>query len=186
VRERPILSPSATIELVTRSAAETGQWGERLGEMLRPGQVVALKGPLGAGKTCLAQGIARGLGVSEPVTSPTFVIVSEYRTAGDVTLYHIDCYRLAEQGATEAVGIGVDELLDGEGICLVEWAERIAPLLPPEHMTVTLAPVDHEARRVSACASGAQYVDIVTTLRARRCGATKASAPLPEAAAPGV
>jgi len=175
VRERPILRQKATLQLVTLSAGDTRELGERLGQKLHPGQVVALSGPLGAGKTCLAQGIARGLGVVGPVSSPTFVIVNQYQTAESVTLYHIDAYRLAEQGAAEAIAIGVDELLGGDGICVVEWAERMAPLLPPERLTVRLAPEDHEARRVSISACGAQYVDILTGLGAWPCRGIKAS-----------
>lgn len=133
--------------------------------MLRPGHVVALSGPLGAGKTCLAQGIARGLGIAEPVTSPTFIIVNQFRTAQAVTLYHIDCYRFAEQGTAEAMDIGANELLDDEGVCVVEWAERIAPLLPAERLWLNLTPADDQARQVTISAVGSQYVGIVDRLR---------------------
>ena len=94
-----------TLELITHSAAETQELGQQLGRFLQPGHVIALVGDLGAGKTCLAQGIARGLGVENPVTSPTFIIISEYRTASGAVLYHIDCYRFEENGVAQALAI---------------------------------------------------------------------------------
>lgn len=152
------LAQHFTLELTTHSAVETQESGERLGRLLQPGHVVALVGELGTGKTCLTQGIARGLGVEGPVTSPTFIMVNEYRTAGGAVLYHIDCYRLQEQGVAEALAIGVDELLGGDGICVVEWAERIEPLLPPDRLAVTLVYVNHTTRRLHLKASGERHI----------------------------
>jgi len=152
--------------LTTRSAAETQELGERLGQLLQPGHVVALVGELGAGKTCLTQGIARGLGVEGPVTSPTFIMVNEYRTASGATFYHIDCYRFEKNGVAQALVIGVDELLGGDGICVVEWAERIEPLLPQERLTVTLIYVDHSSRHLRFEASGQRHVTLLQRLNA--------------------
>jgi tRNA threonylcarbamoyladenosine biosynthesis protein TsaE len=132
------LTPSSTLPILTNSALETRRLGRLLGELLHSGQTVALIGDLGAGKTCLTQGIARGLGVDEPVTSPTFIIVNEYKTDRGPTLYHIDCYRFADEGTQEAIAIGMDELLTGDGICVIEWAERIEPLLPEDRITISL------------------------------------------------
>ncbi|MDH7485634.1 MAG: tRNA (adenosine(37)-N6)-threonylcarbamoyltransferase complex ATPase subunit type 1 TsaE [Anaerolineae bacterium] len=159
------LAQHSTLELTTHSAAETQESGERLGRLLQPGHVVALIGELGTGKTCLTQGIARGLGVEGPVTSPTFIMVNEYRTAGGAVLYHIDCYRFQEQGMSEALAIGVDELLGGDGICVVEWAERIEPLLPPDRLTVTLLYVNHTARRLCFEASGERHTALLNSLK---------------------
>ena len=157
-----------TLVLVTHSAAETQRLGERLGQLLQPGHVVGLVGELGAGKTCLTQGIARGLGVDGPVTSPTFIMVNEYPTGKGVRLYHIDCYRFEKDAVTQALSIGVDELLGGDGICVVEWAERIEPLLPRDHLVVTLAYVDPTTRRLRFEASGQQHAALVHRLGVER------------------
>ncbi len=159
-----------TLELITGTADKTQEIGERLGRLLQPGHVIALIGELGAGKTCLTQGIARGLGVAEPVASPTFIIVNEYRTAGGAVLYHVDCYRFQEDGVAEALAIGMDELLGGDGICVVEWAERIEPLLPPDRLNVTLVYVDHTTRGLRFAACGAQHVAMLNDLKAQRFG----------------
>lgn len=98
-----------------------------LAAALRPGAVVALHGDLGAGKTTFVQGLGLALRVREPVTSPTFTLINEYR--GDLTLFHVDLYRL--QGEIEAESIGLDDCMSGGGVTLIEWAERAAGLLPP-------------------------------------------------------
>jgi tRNA threonylcarbamoyladenosine biosynthesis protein TsaE len=122
----------------TGSPEETQALGERLALNLKPGAVIALGGGLGAGKTCLAKGIARGLGVREEVTSPTYTIVSEYEAFLDqpLPLYHIDAYRLS--GEDDFENLGGRDLLYGRGICLIEWAERIAGALPPETTRITI------------------------------------------------
>ena len=117
------------LTLITHNETETETLGAALGRLLQPGDVLALVGDLGAGKTCLARGVARGLGIDEPVTSPTFILVAQYATAAGFPLYHADCYRL-EQAAAEALDIGLDELLLDDGVAIVEWAERIESLLP--------------------------------------------------------
>jgi tRNA threonylcarbamoyladenosine biosynthesis protein TsaE len=132
----------------TSSESETEALGAALGQLLQPGDVLALVGDLGAGKTCLARGIAAGLGIDEPVTSPTFILVAEYTTAAGFPLYHADCYRL-KHAASEAQAIGLDELLLDDGVAVVEWAERIEPLLPPDHLRITLAALDDTRRELS-------------------------------------
>jgi tRNA threonylcarbamoyladenosine biosynthesis protein TsaE len=108
--------------------------GERIASLLRPGSIIALRGGLGAGKTCLVKGIARGLGIDEEVTSPTYTIVSEYR--GRLPLYHIDAYRLNDGG--DFLAIGGEEYLYGEGAALIEWSERIAGSIPPGAAVIEL------------------------------------------------
>jgi len=113
--------------------------GERFAEKLKKGSVIALKGGLGAGKTCLVKGIARGLGVAEIVTSPTYTIVSEYsaRLNGEtVPLYHIDAYRL--NGDEDFENTGAGELMGGGGIALIEWSERVSRSLPPDAITMEI------------------------------------------------
>ncbi|MDR1277187.1 MAG: tRNA (adenosine(37)-N6)-threonylcarbamoyltransferase complex ATPase subunit type 1 TsaE [Treponema sp.] len=121
-------------EFSSDSPEETIALGERLAGFLRPGSIVALRGGLGAGKTCLTKGIARGLGVEETLTSPTYTIVSEYR--GRVPLYHIDAYRL--EGDEDFENLGGPELIHGEGISVIEWSERLPHSLPRNLMSVEI------------------------------------------------
>jgi len=117
---------------VTKSEDETRQLGVRLARLLQPGDVLALEGDLGAGKTTLAQGIARGLGIEETVDSPTFTIIKEYH--GRLPFYHMDVYRLESPDED----LGWDEFFYGEGVTLVEWAGRIEDLLPDHTVRITL------------------------------------------------
>ncbi len=144
--------------LITHDETETEALGQALGRVLQPGDVLALVGDLGAGKTCLARGVARGLGIDEPVTSPTFILVAEYKTAAGFPLYHADCYRL-EQAAAEALGIGLDELLLDDGVAIVEWAERIEPLLPADHLRITIEVIDDTRRQLTFEPHGLRAVD---------------------------
>jgi tRNA threonylcarbamoyladenosine biosynthesis protein TsaE len=132
------------MKLVSRSAEETQALGERLGSLLGGGDVVACVGPLGAGKTCFLQGLARGLGVTAAVTSPTFVLVNQYR--GRVTVYHVDAYRTGS--LTELVDLGLEEMLHGEGVTIVEWADKLLPLLPPRTVHVTITGLGDEPREI--------------------------------------
>ncbi|HIE50702.1 MAG TPA: tRNA (adenosine(37)-N6)-threonylcarbamoyltransferase complex ATPase subunit type 1 TsaE [Armatimonadetes bacterium] len=119
----------------TASPEELQSLAERLGRTAQWGDVWALVGPLGVGKTCFAQGFARGLDITVPVLSPSFVLVREYR--GRLPLFHVDVYRL--ETVEEALAIGLEEYLPGPGVTIVEWAEKIEALLPPEHIRVDLA-----------------------------------------------
>lgn len=138
----------SVMEWMTRSDEETREIGEALGRQLQPGDVVCLAGPLGAGKTTLAQGIARGLGVTDVVNSPTFTLVQEY--VGRCPVYHLDVYRLS--GPDEAADLAIPELLRA-GALMIEWPERIAPLLPADRLEIRLSP-DGDARRLNAAAQG--------------------------------
>jgi tRNA threonylcarbamoyladenosine biosynthesis protein TsaE len=109
-----------------------------------PGTVVALSGDLGAGKTCFIQGLAEGLGVEGPVTSPTFIMIAEH--AGRLPLYHVDLYRTGS--LAEIRRLGLDELLDGAGVTAIEWAEKAEPLLPPRTIRVRIRGAGDEPRIV--------------------------------------
>ena len=112
---------------------ETQQLGERIGQAAAPGMVVALIGDLGTGKTTLTKAIARGLGVTETVTSPTFNIIREYKS-GRIPLYHFDVYRIADPD--EMFELGYEEYFYGDGICVVEWADIIEELLPEDTVVI--------------------------------------------------
>ncbi|MGH9071779.1 MAG: tRNA (adenosine(37)-N6)-threonylcarbamoyltransferase complex ATPase subunit type 1 TsaE [Acidimicrobiales bacterium] len=125
------------IRLVTESAEDTRQMAAALAELARPGDVLLLIGDLGAGKTTFAQGFGRGLGVAEPITSPTFVLLRQY--AGRIDLLHADMYRLDR--VAEVVDLGLPELLDDGCVALVEWGEMAAPALAPDYLEVRIDPV---------------------------------------------
>ena len=130
------------MKVVSRSAQETQALGERLGARLGGGDVVACIGPLGAGKTCFLQGLARGLGVTTDVTSPTFILVNQYR--GRMPVYHVDAYRTGS--LTELVDLGLEEMLHGPGVTIVEWADKLLPLLPARTIMVTITGLGDEPR----------------------------------------
>ena len=131
---------------VTNSAAETRELGERLASGLQPGDTVILEGELGAGKSELARGIARGLGVTETVTSPSFTILNVYES-GRCPLYHFDWYRLESE--EELYELGMDEYLGGDGIAVVEWAERCPDAVPEDCIRIRLEATGEETRRIT-------------------------------------
>jgi tRNA threonylcarbamoyladenosine biosynthesis protein TsaE len=130
--------------LVSRSPEETQAIGERLGSRLVAGAVVACTGELGAGKTCLLQGLARGLGVTGEVTSPTFVLINQYR--GRLPVYHLDAYRTGS--LTELVDLGLEEMIHGDGVTVIEWADKLLPLLPARTIHVHLSGLGDEPREI--------------------------------------
>ena len=130
----------------TSSAAETRALGEKLADRLQPGDVVVLAGDLGAGKSELARGIARGLGVKETVPSPSFTILNVYES-GRCPLYHFDWYRL--ESAEELYELGMDEYLGGDGVALVEWAERCPEAIPENALRITLETTGEEKRKIT-------------------------------------
>ncbi len=129
--------------IATETPEETQAVGRILGKRAQPGDVFLLTGPLGAGKTCLTQGIAWGLGVAEYARSPTFVIMTRYR--GRLTLYHLDLYRINDP--LEAWDLGLDEQLFGDGVCVVEWADRAEEVFPADCLWVHLDYAAKEAGR---------------------------------------
>jgi len=131
---------------ISQSPQETYAFGKNLGQTLRPGDVVALSGELGAGKTCLAQGIARGLGIPEEyrITSPTFTIINEY--PGRLILYHLDVYRLS--GVRDLDEIGYEDCFNDKGVVVVEWAEKIRDALPKETLFILLTYIDENIRKI--------------------------------------
>lgn len=119
----------------TRSPEETFELGKKIGEAAKPGQVYTLNGDLGVGKTVFTQGVAAGLGITEPVSSPTFTIVQVYEE-GRLPFYHFDVYRIGD--IEEMEEIGYDDYFFVEGICLIEWAELIRDILPEKRIEITI------------------------------------------------
>lgn len=140
----------------------TQAFGHQLGALLFPGAIVALIGPLGAGKTFLTRAIAEGVGIadSRAVSSPTFVLIQEY--AARLPIYHFDAYRL--KNPAEFFDLGAHEYLEGDGVCLIEWADRVESLLPPERLTVALEATGETTRRATLSASGTRYESLLQGL----------------------
>ena len=138
--------------LKTHSPEETQAIGEQIGRKLKPGDVIALIGDLGAGKTCLTQGIARGVRIApdQIVNSPSYILINEYE--GKIPIYHIDLYRL--QHIDEILDLGLDEYLEGDGICVIEWADRMLELLPENAIHIQLAWEDESTRTIEVRNSG--------------------------------
>lgn len=142
---------SAITQVVTTSIAQTIRTGERLAAGLQAGDVVLLKGDLGAGKTHFVKGVARYFGVpEEEVQSPTFSIIHEY--PGRIPLYHVDAYRLDRP--EEALEFGIDEYLYGDGICLIEWPGKIATLLPESSLLVEMVHIAQSKRQITIHTKG--------------------------------
>jgi tRNA threonylcarbamoyladenosine biosynthesis protein TsaE len=131
--------------LTSTSPEDTQAAGERLAQILAPGDVVALTGELGAGKTCFVQGLARGLDATTWPTSPTFVLINEYRAR--LPIHHVDAYRVS--GPAEMIDIGLLDLLDGDGITVIEWPERIRPLLPARTIEVAIEGLGDNSRTIT-------------------------------------
>jgi tRNA threonylcarbamoyladenosine biosynthesis protein TsaE len=148
------------LDLISHSEAQTRRFGARLGEFLQGGDVICLAGELGAGKTCLAQGIGRGLGIEGPITSPSFTLINEYRQErARLPFYHADLYRLGE--AKEALTLGLDEYFYGEGVCVVEWADRAPEALPAEHLWIELRYIAQAKRGLLMKAVGKRYEELL-------------------------
>lgn len=150
--------------IVSPSVTDTERIGAALGAALDRRDLVCLAGDLGAGKTALARGIGRGWGALEPVNSPTFVLMHEHQRQRDqLRLIHLDCYRL--ERLLDASVIGLEDLLQGEDILLMEWPERVAVLLPPDRLWIELETVDDETRQLTFYPTGAHYLALVERLQ---------------------
>lgn len=149
------------LEIITGSPEETQEFGTRLGELARPGDIFLLVGKLGAGKTCLTQGIARGLGIKEYAASPSFVVVRELY--GRLPLYHMDFYRLEK--LEEIADLGLDDYFYGKGVSVVEWAEKGSSLLPAEHLMIEISYISDTGRRLKIKPAGKRYRELAAKLK---------------------
>lgn len=147
------------LTLNTDSPEATESLGERLGRALSPGTVLALMGDLGAGKTTLTKGIARGLEVDDLVHSPTFNLIHEH--SGRLPVYHFDLYRLTSPDQLE--DLGYEEYFFGEGVCIIEWPEEILHMLPPDHIEVRIS-IDEDNRTFELLATGESSAAVVHRL----------------------
>lgn len=144
------------------SPAATHALGRLLASLLQPGDLIALEGNLGAGKTFLTQEVCAGLGVDrEQVGSPTFVLIQEYD--GQLPIFHMDCYRLAD--VDEFLELGVDEILGGNGVCLIEWADRVAEALPVDRLTIRIEAIGQTSREFRITSGGERSDRLAQSLR---------------------
>lgn len=127
----------------TNSAEETIEFGKKIGSKLKKGDIIALQGTLAAGKTTITKGIAEALGIDDTITSPTFCIISEYY--GKMPLYHMDVYRL--EGTDDFINLGVDDMLYGNGVCLIEWSEKIMRELPSKTIILKLETIEENSSK---------------------------------------
>lgn len=134
------------IKLITHSAEETISLGEKIGSLLKPGDIIAMSGTLAAGKTTITKGIAKALGVDDTITSPTFCLISEYE-GKKMPLFHMDVYRL--DSVEDFINLGVDDMLFGEGVCIIEWSEKIKSELPKNTIWMNIMPEDDGSRIIS-------------------------------------
>jgi tRNA threonylcarbamoyladenosine biosynthesis protein TsaE len=162
------MSTANRLQLSTTSVARTRSLGRRLARLLRMGDVVLLQGPLGAGKTALAQGIGAGLGADGPVTSPTFVLLARHDPGerGSLPLYHADLYRLTAPDEVEELALAEQAT---DGVLLIEWPERGLEALPREHLLIVIEPVEGEpkSRRFTVVGAGERYLHVLDGLVAR-------------------
>jgi len=157
----PILD-SHTIEFFSRSPEQTRRIGLRLGGELKPGDVICLQGNLGAGKTTFVQGLAQGWGAIDAVSSPTFILVNEYRRANGGQIFHLDAYRL--ESVPEAEELDLDTMLS-EGVLIIEWPEKLNGLIPKERLWINLDHVQEEQRQMRFNAHGKRYDGLLDGIR---------------------
>lgn len=159
----PILDPDV-VEFVSGSPIQTARIGERLGRLLQGGEIICLEGSLGAGKTCFAQGLGRGWGAADDLTSPTFTLIHELRRTSDKTrLYHVDLYRIEKE--TEAWMLGLSDLMDSTACLVIEWPDRAPSLLPPERLWIKLETLDETRRRLTFKATDRSHLELLNALK---------------------
>jgi len=164
----PILN-ARSLDFISHSEAQTRRLGARLAALLQGGDVICLVGELGTGKTCLAQGIGQGLGIEGPITSPSFTLVNEYRQQqARLPFYHIDLYRIQE--VQETLTLGLDEYFYGDGVCVVEWADRAAEALPTEHLWIELRHIVETKRGLLMKPVGERYEELLREFKQRAFG----------------
>lgn len=165
-----------TLDISSHSVEQTRQLGFQLGELLQGGELILLEGQLGAGKTTFTQGLARGLAIPENINSPTFTLLKEYSGQPRSTssqapaclgpaLYHFDLYRLDDPG--EIFDLGFDDYFSGNGVCMVEWADRAQLYWPADHLRICLKTLNETARGLLFIATGTRYCELLRDFQKR-------------------
>jgi tRNA threonylcarbamoyladenosine biosynthesis protein TsaE len=152
----PIVAPN-TLDFISHSEEQTRRLGAKMAPFLNPGDVLALTGNLGSGKTRWAQGVCEGLGVTAVVNSPTFTLVNEYQ--GRLPVYHIDLYRLGS--AAEALTFGLEDYLYNDGVSVIEWADQAIDFLPADHLEIQLFYLEETRRRVIIRPQGDRFLTLM-------------------------
>ncbi len=132
------------LEFTTKTSEETIELGFKIGQKLKKGNIIAMQGTLAAGKTTITKGIAKALEITDTITSPTFCLISEYY--GKMPLYHMDVYRL--EGSEDFENLGTEDMLYGDGVCIIEWSEKIMDSLPKETIIINIQPQDDGSRKI--------------------------------------
>lgn len=151
-----------TLDIVLRGLEDTNEFGIMLGRAMKKGDILCLNGDLGAGKTTMTKSIGKGLGVEEYITSPTFALINQY--SGRIPVYHFDVYRL--ENADELIDLGFDEYFYGNGVCIIEWADKIEKMIPQERIVIDIEKGSAQDERiVRVSGHGNRYEQIVKELK---------------------
>jgi tRNA threonylcarbamoyladenosine biosynthesis protein TsaE len=151
------------LDFISHSDAQTRRFGARLAALLQGGEVICLEGELGTGKTCFVQGMGKGLGIAEPIVSPTFTLIREYAGGPErPRLIHVDLYRLGED---DLAGLGLEEYWAARGVMVIEWADRMGARTPEKRLEVQLRFVDDTKRGLTFSAYGAEYQSLLSAFR---------------------
>lgn len=167
----PAVQPPHVLDFISHSAQQTIRIGQRLGEYIEPGDLLLLLGDVGVGKTHMVKGIALGLESDDLVTSPSFVLVNEYRAGAvwrGMRIYHIDLYRITDP--SELTSIGIEEIWSGHDVCLIEWAEHARGWLPAEHLSLHMQHLDETKRVVRFEPHGERYHNLVENFKSAAFG----------------
>jgi tRNA threonylcarbamoyladenosine biosynthesis protein TsaE len=159
------------LDFISHSPAQTVRIGQRLGEHIQSGDLLLLLGDFGVGKTQLVKGIAEGLGSTDLVTSPSFVLINEYQAGpehSNIQIYHVDLYRIEDPA--EVTSIGLEEIWSGMGVCLIEWAERAQDWLPEEHLAIHMKHLSETKRVLRFVPEGKRYHHLVETFKGTTFG----------------
>ena len=149
------------MSIVLKNLEETNAFGIKLGRVLKKGDILCLNGDLGAGKTTLTKSIGKGLGVEEYITSPTFALINQY--SGRIPVYHFDVYRL--EAADELYDLGFDEYFYGNGVCIIEWADKIERMIPQEKIVINIEKGNNQDERIlNILGAGNRFEELVKEL----------------------